>query len=271
MIPYEVQPGLCAIINNMISTSGNHLPAGKKDEESLYVLFKTLEFDVRIHRNLTAQGMIDKVQSYGRMKHTGVFFLIILSHGGLVDNKEVVTGTDCKPVEIRALECFFYATNCPSLHRVPKIFVIDACRGGKKESIYKSKDTDCTATKSAMASQPSAVPGTDSGHFAILYASTYGNVAYITKNGSRLTQTFVRVTSEASLDKTFIQITQEVKTRIQASGVGQTAELVDRLNHAYYIKRYMYVVSYLWGQQSVLAAYIYSHDSGIQEWQRFKC
>ena len=238
--PYDVLPGLCVIINNMLFINGSHLPEGKTDEDSLHVLFKTLGFDVRIHQNLTAQGMMDKVQSYGKMKHTGVFLLIILSHGGLVDNKEVVSGTDCRAVEIRKLEHFFYASNCPSLHGVPKIFLIDACRGSQEESIYTPKDSDCILTKSACASQPTcttAVPGTDSGHFAILYASTYGNVSFITKKGSRLTQTFVEVTSEASVDKTFIQITQEVKTRLQVSGAGQTAELVDRLNHAYYIKR----------------------------------
>ena len=233
VIPYDVRPGLCVIINNMHFENGSHLPAGKKDEESLHVLFKTLGFDVRIHQNLTAQGMTDKAQSYGKMKHTGVFLLIILSHGGLVDNKEVVSGTDCRAVEIRNLERFFYASNCPSLRGVPKIFLIDACRGSQEEPIYTLKVSDVIPTESACTK---AVSVTDSGHFAILYASTYGNVAFITDKGSRLTQTFVEVTLEASSDKTFVQITREVKTRL-ASDAHQTAELVDRLNHAYYIKR----------------------------------
>ena len=58
---------------------------------------------------------------------------------------------------------------------------------------------------------------TDSSHFAILCASTAGHVAFTSPNHGRyLTQTFVAITAEASHDKTFIEIVQEVKTRIQS-------------------------------------------------------
>ena len=241
-MPYDVQPGLCVIINNTEFTRGaSPLPQGKKDEKSLHVLFKTLGFDLKIHQNLTAQEMIHRVQSYSKIQHEGVFFLIILSHGALVSNKEVVLGTDCKPVEIHELETFFHASNCHSLYEVPKIFLIDACRGDKKESAFKPQRT-CGMAKHLDPSLPghaSTAPGTDSADFAILYASTYGNVAYVTKRGSQLTQTFVKVTSEASLDKTFIDIIQEVQTRIRASNFHQTVELVNRLNQPYYIKRFV--------------------------------
>ena len=38
------------------------LPAGKKDEESLKVLFTMLEFNVNIHQNLTADQIVSEVQ-----------------------------------------------------------------------------------------------------------------------------------------------------------------------------------------------------------------
>ena len=234
------------ITNNMVFTRTRGLPSGKEDEDSLKVLFTTLGFDVRTHQNLTANEMKCEVQSYGRMQHNGVFFLIILSHGTLVDNKEAVLGTDSETIEIHYLESFFHASNCPSLHGVPKIFLIDACRGSQQEKAFKPKLTGGTATKSSGTSLThlsSAVPGTDSAHFAIVYASTYGNVAYTTNRGSHLTQTFVRVTTEASPDRTFIEIIQEVKTRIQASNTRQTVEVVDRLNRPYYIKRFVTIYS----------------------------
>ena len=222
------------------------LPAGKEDEQSLYVLFKILAFDVRIHRNLTAQEMVDKADHYRKMKHKGVFFLIILSHGSLVKHEEIVVGTDGDIVSVNYLESLFHANNCPSLHGVPKIFMIDACRGGQQERAFESqhKNMHSVAKHSDIWSPDQyslagEQPGTDSANFAILYASTHGNVSYITGKGSQLTQTFVEVTSEASLDKTFIQIVQEVQTRIQDSRMHQTVELVDRLNRPYFIKRFV--------------------------------
>ena len=230
------------IINNMVFTQARGLPGGKKDEESLKVLFTTLGFDVKIHQNLTGNEIIRKVESYGKMQHEGVFFLIILSHGTLVNNRDAVLGTDSESVEIHYLESFFHGTNCPSLHGVPKIFLIDACRGSQHEKVFKPKTAVSMATKSSCTSSSrpdSPVPGTDSGHFVIVYASTYGNVAFTnTHGGSHLTQTFVRVTTEASSDKSFTKIIQEVKARVQRSNVHQTVESVDRLTSDYFIKRY---------------------------------
>ena len=225
----------------MVFTHESGLPGGKRDEESLKVLFTTLGFEVKTHQNLTGNEMTRKVESYSRIEHNGVFFLVILSHGTLSNNIDAVIGTDSEPVEIRCLESFFYASNCPSLHGVPKIFMIDACRGNRQERVFKPKTASGMATKSSgtsLTQQDSAVPGTDSGHFIIVYASTHGNVAFTTNSGSQLTQTFVRVTTEASPDKSFTKIIQEVKARVQRSNAHQTVESVDRLTRDYFIKRY---------------------------------
>ena len=251
MEPYNVKPGLCVIINNMDFTLEPKLTHGKMDKESLEVLFITLGFEVESHENLTADQMIQKIESYSKKTHKGVFFLIILSHGTLAENREAVLGTDCEVVDIHYLESFFYANKCPSLHGVPKIFMIDACRGSNHEKTYTPKDTDGMVAQGSCAGKlhlASAIsqPGTDSAHFAILYASTYGNAAFAIRGvGCQMTQTFVKVTTEASLDKTFIQITREVKARMQDSNAGQTVELVDRLNHAYLIKRFAFLKNFM--------------------------
>ena len=146
-VPYDVKPGICVIINNMKFTQGKNLPAAKKDEDRLLVLFKTLDFDVRIHQNLTAQEMTTVVRSYSTMQHEGVFFLIILSHGTLLENIEAVAGTDGESVTIHQLKTFFHANNCPSLRGVPKIFFIDACRGSQEETITKFEPTRSMVTR----------------------------------------------------------------------------------------------------------------------------
>ena len=86
------------------------------------------------------------------------------------------------------------ASNCPSLHEIPKIFLVDACRGNRQERVFHPKSTGSMATKSSdisLSRHASTESGTDSGHFVIVYASTHGNVAYTSHRGSQLTQTFV--------------------------------------------------------------------------------
>ena len=49
----------------------------------------------------------------------------------------------------------------------------------------------------------------------------------------------MKVATDATPDISFTDIIREVQTNIQESGAGQTVELVDRLNHPYYIKRFV--------------------------------
>lgn len=240
--PYDVQPGLCVIINNMQFKHGLHeLPQGKKDEESLAVLFVTLGFDVKIHENLTAKEILHKVESYSKIEHQGVFFLVILSHGTLVKNVAAVTGTDGKLVTIHQLETFFHASKCRSLRGIPKMFLIDACRGNCAEKALNPEPTGSMATKRSSVSLNSFAniePVTDSGDFLIVYASTYGNVAYINSEGSQMTQAFVEVTNKANSGTSFTKIIHKVNAKLQQSNSPQTVESWDRLPRDYFIKRY---------------------------------
>ena len=51
-----------------------------------------------------------------------------------------------------------------------------------------------------------AAPKTDSSDILLVYAATYGHVAFATDKGSQFMQTFVKVTTEASPDKSFTNI-----------------------------------------------------------------
>ena len=236
--PYDVQPGICVIINNMEFRSGKGLPQGKRDEQSLNLLFASLGFNVKSHQNLTAQLMITTVKSYSEMQHKGVFLLIILSHGTLVDNREAVLGMDDKAVTIDQLETFFCASRCPMLDGVPKIFLVDAFWGGKD---FTSELTKTMGTKERLISllascfASASYYGTDMLHFIIIYASTFEYVAHLTNSGSWFTRTLVKVITEATPDISFTQIIQEVKERATTH---QIVESVDQLTHDYIIKRY---------------------------------
>ena len=220
----------------MIFIKAENLSQRQRDEDNLRELFSTLLFDVRVHQNLTAQKMTSQLESYSKMQHTGVFFLVILSHGALSDNREAVLGTDDVSVPIHQLERLFHASNCRSLHEVPKIFLIDACRGNVREMAYSISGAR-TLSANNIAQPARAEPVTDSMHFMIIFASTHGNVAYTTNDGSHLTQTFVTVMNEAGPDTPFKLIIQEVRDRVQTFADHQTVETVERLTRDYFIKR----------------------------------
>ena len=206
----------------------HELKGGKKDEKKLEKLFKELGFTVMVHQNLTAEKMKSTAEGYSRMTHYGVFFLIILSHGGEGD---VVYGTDGKKVEVDQLKELFYATNCPSLAGIPKIFLIDACRGSRNEGVYHSE------TKSATKSTNFSNTFTDSADFYTIFASTRGTTAGIDPvQGSLLTRNFVDIIREADRGKKFVEIMTSMKGRIHETKI-QTAEINSTFTKFYYIKR----------------------------------
>ena len=230
------------IINNTNFKHEEDLP-GDKDEQDLFKLFFSLRFEVKIHQNLTANEMVHKVESYSKFQHKGAFFLIILSYGTMVDEQEVIIGTDGKTVTMNDIESFFHATKCLTLQEVPKIFLIDACRGNQQERVAsesKSDDTSRLFHKNARPNPPhKRAAKLDTSDFLLVYAATRGHVAVGHKNqGSVMTQTFIKVTNEAAKNKTITDIIQEVKIRVEKHEQ-QTVESIDRLPRNYFIKRYI--------------------------------
>ena len=224
-----------------------NLDGGKEDVEALKKFFSNLQFTVEVHPNLNAHFMRKHVEEYSQMKHKGVFILIILSHGGEGD---VVYGTDIGEVKVHELQEYFHTTKCASLAGVPKVFLIDACRGGNHEKVHMHR----VARGLSNTSYHSVKGITDSADFMTVYASTHGNVAYMHtngsgKSGSYFTQTLVEVMEEADENKEFNEIITEVRSRIQenyktegdeAEAKGQTVQASSTLLRLYYIKRFVF-------------------------------
>uniref|UniRef100_A0A1X7TTQ1 Caspase family p20 domain-containing protein n=1 Tax=Amphimedon queenslandica TaxID=400682 RepID=A0A1X7TTQ1_AMPQE len=145
---------------------------------------------------------------YGKMQHTGAFFLIISSHGGEGD---VVYGTDGRIVSVHHLEKHFHATNCHSLAGKPKVFVIDACRGDIGEKVYfTSKSVPQSSSTSGT------IRVTDSSDIMTIFASTRGHTAGCNDDeGSFLIQAFVKVLKKASTDDHLLNIMMKVQKEVE--------------------------------------------------------
>ena len=61
------------------------------------------------------------------MKDSDCFIFIILTHG----DEKGVCGIDGISVPVTTLTEMFEPNNCPELNEKPKIFLIQACRGGE--------------------------------------------------------------------------------------------------------------------------------------------
>ena len=222
---------------------------GGKDQCHLEEVFDKLGFAVDVHQNLTANRMMLEVANYGTMKHNGVFVLIILSHGGAGD---VVYGTDYS-LEVHTLQQMFYTTRCPSLAGVPKVFLIDACRGDTEE---KGHSYRIPKTDREMKSSETRTYITDSSDFITVFASTHGNAAYVDEDGrSYFIQTLVEVIEEAieaDENTEFNEIIREVRFRIQQDTdeeeiqiQTQTVQTNSTLMRPYYIIRFVFLDSFL--------------------------
>lgn len=61
-----------------------------------------------------------------KIKDSDCFVFIILTHG----NENGLCGTDGDYVPLTTLTEMFEPNNCPEMNEKPKIFLIQACRGG---------------------------------------------------------------------------------------------------------------------------------------------
>ena len=126
--------GYCIIINNVKFGNKEHdRPGAEEDERSLEQIFVDLFFTVIVERDLTKHQMENVAAKYGAKDHSSfdAFVMIIMSHG---KDGDYIQGVDKKYTAVNDLMVEFQETNCPSLKKKPKVFIIQTCRGGSGSS-----------------------------------------------------------------------------------------------------------------------------------------
>lgn len=121
--------GFCLIFDIEQFQPSKRLPrrcGSQVDSSGLYNLFRSMNFDVRLMKDLTAKEIRYQLDYFSKQDHTNndCFACCILTHG----EHGQLWGTDSKfPVEM--LFNFFLGDNCPTLVGKPKIFLVQACQG----------------------------------------------------------------------------------------------------------------------------------------------
>lgn len=128
--------GKCIILNNVsFHNKANDRCGAELDEDVLEDVFKELDFDVLVRRDLTRNEMQKFTEEVAGQDHSvfDAFVYVIMSHGG---NRDIIYGVDGKTIRIEDLMSEFIARNCPSLQNKPKLFFIQACRGSSPECMF---------------------------------------------------------------------------------------------------------------------------------------
>ena len=134
---YNTPPGFCLIINNCMFDQSSPIPCGEVDGNTMKRIFQQRGFIVDARRDLTKLQMLQVLEEYQNIEHTGCFVVIILSHG----RDGVVLSSDDQEIHIADIKTEFHKSKCPSLQGKPHIFIIDACRG-QEDSIEFTSSTE---------------------------------------------------------------------------------------------------------------------------------
>nr|XP_022338210.1 cell death protein 3-like [Crassostrea virginica] len=126
-----------ALIINVNEVEGKPPRRGTDiDRDNLYHLLTQLHFDVRVYNDrdgLTAKEIAQKLEVFAAdqdHRHGDSSFVCLLSHG----EEGFIFGTDGRKLQLDSVFKLFDNSNCPTLLGKPKIFVIQACRGGALDS-----------------------------------------------------------------------------------------------------------------------------------------
>ncbi|XP_077561691.1 caspase-3-like [Haemaphysalis longicornis] len=145
--PMERKPrGRCLIMNNHNFKELPRRNGSDVDADRMEKLFTALHFQCKIFRDLTADGMMEELSKAAQeeqQKAADCLVVVLMSHGGTVtmrgsDNEplpeQCIYGSDDEPIPLYSIYELFNNKNCPSLLGKPKLFFIQACRGGKLDA-----------------------------------------------------------------------------------------------------------------------------------------
>lgn len=126
-----------ALIINVNEVEGKPPRRGTDiDRDNLYHLLRQLHFDVQVYNDkdgLTAKEIAQKLEMFAAdpaHRQGDSSFVCLLSHG----EEGFIFGTDGRKLQLDSVFKLFDNSNCPTLVGKPKIFVIQACRGGALDS-----------------------------------------------------------------------------------------------------------------------------------------
>ena len=138
--------GYCVIINNENFMNMKARAGSYWDAIALEKLFREhLGFHIEMFKDLTSEQIMKLMENIRQQDHSRLSCLVVcvLTHG--VDGQ--IYGTDGRLIEVQRMSRSFVGTKCPSLAGKPKLFILQACRGGSFDHGVHVEQTDDGGTK----------------------------------------------------------------------------------------------------------------------------
>ena len=209
--PMTLSPhGYCLIVGNWRFKNGNIRYGSQKDASDLLAVFQNLDFAVQIYENCSRNEIIKLMelawQAHHKHSELTCFVVIILTHG----DHGILYGIDKEIIEP------FRGNNCPNLLDKPKLFIFQACQGGKEDGGV-TKDHE----QSKMEENVETGESTDQlkipteADILAAYAVPPGYAAWRhEKDGSWFIQSIVEAIQEYSEDHDLVSILTEVNRKV---------------------------------------------------------
>ncbi|XP_038865987.1 caspase-9-like isoform X2 [Salvelinus namaycush] len=137
--------GHCLIINNVDfepQSELNNRTGSNIDCDKLERRFQSLNFIVLVKRNLKQNQIRQELSALSKKDHSqyDCCVVIMLSHGTEVSHNRfpgAVHGVDGPNVPVQLITNYLNGQNCPSLQGKPKLFFIQACGGGERDTGFE--------------------------------------------------------------------------------------------------------------------------------------
>nr|WGL47435.1 caspase-9 [Rachycentron canadum] len=158
--------GHCLIINNVEFEPQSELSNRKGsniDCDKLERRFKALNFIVEVKTNLKQRQIKRELSALSKKDHSqyDCCVVIMLSHGTEVSHNRfpgAVYGVDGLHIPVQHITNFLNGQHCPSLQGKPKLFFIQACGGGEKDTGFEVSPDEVEPSVGGADDQMDAIP-----------------------------------------------------------------------------------------------------------------
>ncbi|KAI3356682.1 hypothetical protein L3Q82_003373 [Scortum barcoo] len=158
--------GHCLIINNVEFDPQSELKDRKGsniDCDKVEKRFKALNFIVEVRTNLKQRQIKHELSALSKKDHSqhDCCVVIMLSHGTEVSHNRfpgAVYGVDGQYVPVQHITNYLNGQHCPSLQGKPKLFFIQACGGGERDTGFEVSPDEFEPSIGGGDDQTDAIP-----------------------------------------------------------------------------------------------------------------
>ncbi|XP_050067442.1 caspase-1-like [Anopheles maculipalpis] len=239
--------GTALIINQVEFSSMTRRDGSDKDRDCISEVLQTVGFDVRVFNNLDKKELLAKLDAVAHENHSenDCLVVVVMTHG----DKDVLYASD-KYYSIGQLWEPFLGDACPTLCGKPKLFFVQACRGGSFDKGVKLSKmvTDTVDARSSSEQLLYVIP--TMADLLVMYSTYDGHYSWRNPtNGSWFIQSLSIELEKSAHSKELLQLLTAVSRRVayqyqsyvpgsaKMDAKKQMPCIVSMLTKAFYFKR----------------------------------